>query len=315
MRTLIVALLLAGQAPSPIFRFEADGFWLNLHHFLYVLGRAQNQSPDMQRRAVVSAPADSRQGLNGQSENARRQWETAVAFYAGGLSKLDTVFDEKLVAVTNRMRVPPGAGAEALIVDDDLRATLRQAAEVYRQVWWPRHQAANRAHVQRLAALVDRHGDAVLRFITRAYEGAWPTGGYPVNISGYSNWAGAYSTSGGLLVMSSLDEGTRGSLSLEIIFHEAMHQWDQQMMARLSRLATQHQTPRPRDGITHALIWYTAAAAVKSAIPEHVGYAERNGLWNQAGVGSFRAALDAHWKPYLEGRGTLDDALVGLLKS
>ena len=99
------------------------------------------------------------------------------------------------------------------------------------------------------------------------------------------------------------------------MFHEAMHQWDQPMMARLSRLSKENQTAPPREGITHALIWYTAAEAVKSAMPKHVGYAESGGMWKQKGLGSFKAGLDAHWKPYLDGKSTLDAALVGLLKS
>lgn len=315
MRILIVSLLLAVQAPSPIFRFETDGFWLNMHHFLYVLGRAHNNAFDMQRRAVVNAPADSNQGLKGQSESSRRQWEDAIAFYANGLSKQDTVFDAALVGVTNAMRVPPDATAEALKLDPALLAVLVRAAPVYRATWWSHHRSSNRERVQELSKQLTQHGDRILAFITRAYQESWPKGGYPINMSGYSNWAGAYSTSGGLLVVSSLDEATRGPLALEIIFHEAMHQWDQPMMARLERLSKEHQTARPRDPITHALIWYTAAEAVKSVVPNHVGYAETGGMWQQKGLAGFKAGLDAHWKPYLDGKGTLDEALLGLLKS
>jgi hypothetical protein len=32
--------------PSPIFKLESDEFWLNLHHFLYVLGRAEATMAD-----------------------------------------------------------------------------------------------------------------------------------------------------------------------------------------------------------------------------------------------------------------------------
>jgi hypothetical protein len=196
-----------------------------------------------------------------------------------------------------------------------LLATLEQAAPIYRRVWWPRHQKANNDSVREFAGYLGEHGDKVLAYITKAYQEQWPKGGHQINVSGYTNWAGAYSTDGGLIVISSLDDGTRGSLGLESMFHEAMHQWDQPMMARLSRLSKEHQTPPPREGITHALIWYTAAEAVKSVISGHVGYAESGGMWRQKGLGSFKAGLDAHWKPYLEGKTTLDAALVGLLKS
>ena len=38
-------------------------------------------------------------------------------------------------------------------------------------------------------------------------------------------------------------------------------------------------------------------------------------MWGQKGLGSFKAGLDAYWKPYLDGKSTLDAALLGLLKS
>jgi hypothetical protein len=315
MRMLIVSILLVVQAPAPIFRFEADGFWLNLHHFLYVLGRDQNNAPDRQRRAVVQAPVDQANGLKGLSQSAIQSWEGAVRFYAGGLSKQDTVFDDQLVDVTNAMRVAPDATADALKVDPALRAELISASSTYRMVWWPKHRAENHARVRDLTKLIDQHGAAVLAYITRAYQEAWPRAGYPINISAYANWAGAYSTRGDLLVVSSLDEGTTGPLGLEIVFHEAMHQWDQQMLTRLERLSKAHGTPAPRSGITHALIWYTAAEAVRSVVPAHVGYAEAGGMWKQKGLGGFKAGLDTHWKPYLDGQGSLDAALLGLLKS
>ena len=315
MKLLIATLLLVAQGSGPIFRFEADGFWLNLHHFLYVLGRAQNGAPDAKRSAVVNAPADQVEGLKGLNEADRKAWTDAVTFYANGLGKLDAVFDRDLYNITNAMRVPPNATSKALKVDAALLATLEQASPIYRRVWWPRHQRENNARVRNYASQLEQNGNAVLAYITRAYALEWPRGGHLVNFSGYTNWAGAYSTGGGLIVASSLDEQTLGSLGLESIFHEGMHQWDQPMLARLVRLSKEHQTPPPRGGITHALIWYTAAKAVRSVIPSHRGYAETLGMWRQNPNGGFKAGLDTYWKPYLDGNGTLDDALVGLLKS
>ena len=315
MKLLIASLLLVAQASTPIFRFEADGFWLNLHHFLYVLGRAQNAAPDAKRSAVERAPADQAEGLKGLNEADRKIWADAVSFYANGLSRQDATFDREVFDVTSAMRVPPTATAKALKVDAALLATLEQAAPIYRRVWWPRHQKANNDRVREFAGQLGEHGDTVVAYLTKAYQERWPTNGFQINMSGYANWAGAYSTDPDLIVISSLDEGTRGSIGLEAMFHEAMHQWDRSMMARLSRLSKEHQTPPPRLGITHALIWYTAAEAVRSAIPAHPGYAEVLGMWKQKPNGTFKAGLDAYWKPYLDGKSTLEDALVGLLKS
>ena len=315
MKLLVVALVLIAQGSTSIFRFEADGFWLNLHHFLYVLGRAQAGMPDAKRRAVANAPVEQAMSIKGLNESDRLAWQQAVTFYAAGLSKQDTVFTGALIEVTNAMRVPGTTGAKDLKIKPDLIATLERAAPIYRRVWWPSHEQANHARVREYSRLLDQHGNKVRDYVTRSYQIQWPKGGYTINISGYSNWAGAYSTRGGLIVVSSLDEGTSGSLGLESMFHEAMHQWDDEMSARLERLSKEHRTPAPREGITHALIWYTAAEAVKSVIPGHVGYAEAGGMWKQQSLGSFKAGLDTHWKPYLDGKGTLDAALVRLLES
>src|SRR4030095_9378309 len=155
---LFIAMLLVAQASGPIFRFEADGFWLNLHHFLYVLGRAQNGAPDAKRSAVERAPADQAEGLKALNEADRKAWADAVTFYANGVSKQAAIFDLRLIDVTNAMRVPPTAGSKALKVDPALVATLERAAPIYRRVWWPRHQKANNDRVRAFAGYLGEDG-------------------------------------------------------------------------------------------------------------------------------------------------------------
>ena len=304
------------QAPAPVFRFQTDGLWLNLHHFLYVLGRADAQMPDRQRRAVAGAPADQERGLAALTDDQRLAWGAAVRAYASGMSRKDLVFDPDAVSTTGLLRqLADDAADSALPIDPALASVLRAAAPAYRQAWWPAHRAANRERAAALQSLVLRHGAAVLAFVTRAYQEAWPADGFPVNMSAYTNWAGAYSTDGQLLVVSSLDPGATGTQGLEIIFHEAMHQWDEAIQARLERLATAQGTPPPNDLLSHALIFYSAGEAVRRAVPGHQPYAEANGLWKQKGLGALKPALDGAWKPYLDGTGSLDAALTALLKS
>jgi len=321
-----VLLLAAGAGPAtagrhigqaqPIFRFMPDGFWLNLHHFLHVLGRAEAQMPDRQRRAVAAAPAEQAAGLAALTGAEQQAWSEVVTAYAAGPSRKDLVFDRDMVATTTAIqRAGSPASLAAAKVDPAVAALLDRAAPIYRAMWWPAHLKANTAQVVSLQALVDRDGAAILKYVTRAYQQPWPADGYPVNISGFTNWAGAYSTGDRLLVVSSLDPGTQGMQGLEIVFHEAMHQWDNPIHARLQRLARQHGTPPVQDLLTHAMIFYTAGEAVRTVSSGHVPYAEANGLWKQKGLGSFKAALDAAWKPYLEGKGTLDEALIALLKA
>jgi hypothetical protein len=73
-------------------------------------------------------------------------------------------------------------------------------------------------------------------------------------MSGFANWAGAYSTDGNLLVMSSLDEALRGGQGLEIVFHEAMHQWDSEVFSLLRDQARRIGKLVPRN-LSHAMIF------------------------------------------------------------
>src|SRR5439155_26194234 len=148
-------------------------------------------------------------------------------------------------------------------------------------------------------------------FATRAYGMEWPGEGFAVHLSGYSNWACAYSTTGNLLVVSSLDRALRGLPGLETAFHEGLHQWDRQMNDLLFAEARRTGKRLPPN-VSHGMIFFTAGEAVRRVAPDHVPYAEANGVW-QRGFERFKAPLDEVWKPYLDGKGTRDDAITALV--
>ena len=160
-----------------------------------------------------------------------------------------------------------------------------------------------------------KYGPQLLAYLTRAYQEPWMKGGFPVQVTAWSNWAGAYSTStaDSLLVVSTMNLGNQGLHGFEITFHEAMHQWDEEIDARLMTIARANKL-KFNDLLSHAMIFYTTGEAMKTVVGSHVPYAERNGIW-EGRMGVFKPALDAHWKPYLDGKTTLDEALLGLLKS
>ncbi len=311
VKTLLVAMVLAVQTVAPVFRFETDGFWLNLHHYLYVLGRVEVKMPDIQRDAVAGAPADEAVGLKTLGDADRQAWREAVTAYATGLSKLDTVFSRPLYVVTNALRrAPSDRPLTAVTIDPAVAAALERAAPIYRRVWWPRHRESNRRWLQSMQDPLKKYGPQLLAYATRAYQEPWMKEGFPVNVSGWSNWAGAYSTVDSLLVIATMNPGNQGLHGFEIMFHEAMHQWDEEIDARLLKIAKDNKL-KFNDLLSHAMIFYTTGEAMKTVVPSHVPYAEIAGIWNGR-MGSFKPALDAHWKPYLGGQTTLDAALLAL---
>jgi hypothetical protein len=139
----------------------------------------------------------------------------------------------------------------------------------------------------------------------------WPVAGFPVHVSGYSNWAGAYSTTGNLLVMTCQSSELQGLYGFETTFHEGMHQWDEQAFDALRGQAIKVNKFFPR-GLSHSMIFFTAGEAVRRVVPDHVPFAEKFGVW-QRGMAHFKRPLEEIWKPYLDGRGTLDEALAALI--
>ena len=311
VKTLLVAAVLVVQTATPIFRFETDGFWLNLHHFLYVLGRVEAKMPDIKREAVAGAPADEAEGLSTLSDADRQAWREAVSAYANGLSKLDMVFSRPLYDVTNALRrAPSDRPLAAATLDPAVVTALERAAPVYRRVWWPRHRESNRTWLQSMQDPLKKYGPQLLAYVTRVYQEPWMKDGFPVNLSGWSNWSGAYSTADSLLVIATQNPGNQGLHGFEIMFHEAMHQWDEEIDSRMKKIATANGL-KFNDLLSHAMIFYTTGEAMKTVVPSHVPYAEIAGIW-KGRMGAFKPALDAHWKPYLEGKTTLDEALLAL---
>ena len=320
---LLVALVAAGvtfpsvpaSAQIAIFRFESDEFWLNLHKFLYVLGRAQNKYADASREAVAGAPADADRGLASLTETDRKIWADAVTAYAQGLSRREPIFDRDLALLEGRLADIDDADlAEGANVDASLRAVLERAAPVYRKAWWPSHVAANRAWVSSTQQLLKAQGPVVLQFITRAYGLPWPASGYPVHVVHYALWAGAYSTYGDLLVVSSNSAaGMSGWSGLETVFHEGMHTWDDAIAVVLNAeaQATGRQLAR---NLSHAIVFYTAGEAVRRVAPAgYVPLADATGGWER-GMTGLKPALEEAWLPYLNGSGTRDAALAALVR-
>jgi len=316
--TLLVSLILAlpgfaqDRPAAPIFIFHTDDFWLSLHHFLYVLGRNENGAPDRTREAVAGAPDDAAQGLARLTPDEQRAWQEAVAFYAQGPSRKDVLFDDQLADEDVSLeRAGESATLDPAGIDPATLAALRKAGPIYRKAWWPAHHDANRKLDSALRALIARHGTTVQTYLTQAYQFPWMTGGFPVHLSGYADWAGAFSTSRGLLIVSSLDPTSAGDAGLETIFHEASHQWPIEEALQAEAKKQGKQVPRL---LPHAMIFYTAGEAGRSVVPGYVPTAQRLRLWDPRGLGAFREQLTGPWQAHLEGKTTRDEAIAAMFR-
>jgi hypothetical protein len=207
-----------------LFVFTTNDFWLNLHHYLYVLSRTRRRMPDATQPAVASAPDDERQGRLLLTDDERSVWDEAVTEYANGLSQRNSVFQPPLAPMTiNLANTGDVTGFPVLSFDAAARDVLEKAATAYRKGWWGRHRVMNEQYLGCLEQQIERDGPAIVQTLTRIYELPWPERPYPTHVVAYANWQGAFSFTGRLMVLSSNDNSLNDRwCPLESVFHEAM---------------------------------------------------------------------------------------------
>jgi len=299
-----------GAAP-PLFEMHS-GFWVNLHNFLYMQARARGgldrDAPEAARAASDSA------GFGRMPAAQQAAWEAARTYYARTLARRNPTFDSLHIRIKTELAARedrPSPGGAPL--DPALVALLEGAAPAYRSLWWPRHDAANRAWSDSVAPLLARHGSALAADLARLYRMPWPSAPIRVDLSAHTKVNGAYTTTRPPhIVMTSTDDAYRGARALEMLFHEASHTMDDSLTAALER-AWPAGAGRPPYDLVHTIIFYTAGELVRRRIPGYVPYAEHTGLWERSrSFARFLPAVRAHWRPYLDGRTTLEEAARAL---
>jgi hypothetical protein len=313
-----------GQPQSAsLFAFGTDDFWLNLHHFLYVLGRAHRGAPDAAQIAVAGAPDEEKQGLALLSDDERQVWDKAVQASADGLSRQSSVFQRPLSTMTIALgktgdvaAFPASLGP---MFDTAVREMLERAAPVYRKAWWARHHAMNQQYVARLQQQLDREGPAIARELSRIYQLPWPERPYPTAVVAYANWQGAFSYTGELMVLSSnANAQNEGWFPLESVFHEAMHQWDDKVDQAL-RVQAAGQGVAVAQDLSHVLLFYKVGYVLHQRHPGHEPLIDAANIWRGTLSGAtmpvarLRPQLEGAWKAYLEGTGTRDEAFAAMV--
>ncbi|HTP33157.1 MAG TPA: hypothetical protein VMJ75_13355 [Candidatus Acidoferrales bacterium] len=301
----------SGAALLKQFQFESK-LWPNLHHFLYILGRARNGAFDSGRVAVKQAPLDIA-GFDALPESQRKAWEHAVGVYQAQASPLDIGYGS-LVDVNSAVAdLPAGGGIEdAKEIPDELRAALAEAGAVYRGLWWPRHDAANLQWIAQLTPQVERYGPRIKERLATVFRASWPTLPLRVEAVAYADPRGGYTTADPpLITMSSLNPEHQGVDGLEQLFHECSHLMMHTVDTALRSRAKTAGKELSRD-VSHTILFYTVADTVRALIPGRVPYPDHYGVWNR-GWTRYRELLGLYWQPYLEGKSTMDDAIDRLV--
>ncbi|HXT18568.1 MAG TPA: hypothetical protein VN706_23270 [Gemmatimonadaceae bacterium] len=294
--------------PDPLFDFRVNP-WVNLHHFLYEAARGR-RGLDSGREGPRRAAADTA-GIGSLTARERGAWDRALNYYDRTFAQRDILFDTTLVAITDRLS---DLGASSPLadarLDSELTSVLAEAMPVYRVLWWPRHRAADSAWIASVRPYLARYGNAAAAREARAFATSWPDAPVRVDVSEYTSWAGAYTTTQPSRInMGAFDPMAYGAAGLKTLFHEVLHTMDDTLFAHFQAQARAERKRMRRDP-THVFIFYTAGETVAALIPGYIPFGERTGFWKRTNdMDGMRPLLARYWQPWLDGRGTFDAAL------
>jgi hypothetical protein len=302
---------------EPRLQFESS-FWLNLHNFLFKEAKRREGRDDDGAGARGNIQADTA-GLRALDQSERRAWDGALSYYAREIVSDRMYGGDSLVSrVNDRLAAARESSLQAAGLDSTLAATLTQVAPIYRAVWWPIHDAHDQAWIAASRGLVDRYGGCVFPQLQRTFKRPWPSTPIVIYATTYASWFGAYTTTvtGPRVTLSTNAIGNQETYALESILHESAHAaefLDASQATMAADAAKQGTTLEPQ--LSHVMLFYTTGEIVSSVIPSHIPYADRFGLWSQTPeMTRLKGALTIAWKPYLEGRSSLQQALDSVVQ-
>lgn len=90
---------------------------------------------------------------------------------------------------------------------------------VYRTMWWPAHDQANRAWIESLAPLLRRHEAALITMMEQLYQATWPAELKRIDLAAFGPLLG-YATPDGRVVLHTTAPENHGLYGLELLLHE-----------------------------------------------------------------------------------------------
>jgi hypothetical protein len=347
----LIALLVLGSAQVsakpqtnyaegslPVFELHS-GFWINLHHTLYHDAKLKSAPTptDIAGKSTGPTLKTTPGAKSALTPAEQRIWDDAVAYYAANYVSKDLLFSTELIELKDQLGdfedCDELSGRKRKFCDAGLPPKLTQVLEavapVYRVHLWPEHDRANRRWILRVAPLVREQGVGLSERLADIYQARWPRERIRVDVSGYANWAGAYTTVDPLRVtISSLDARNQGATALEVLFHEGSHGIAERVQTAIIRECHQRDKAIPRD-LWHALVFYTTGEVIRPVLGSpasgagdqessgqgsYTPYAVREGLY-QRGWSEYFKLLQRFWQPYLDGSASFDDAIARMVSS
>jgi hypothetical protein len=302
---LALAAAPAAQTPHAPASAEVERYhlqsnaWVNLHQRLMYEARFGDVPP--------------LEGLAGEQAAA---WKAAVDGYRAWLGKRSPIFDAELVALNRTLSETRGVRAPKNIPDAAAKA-LVPAMSLYEKQQWATDDRANRFWISIAQPLLASAASELIAAHERAYGVPFPKR-IRVDVVSYGWEFGAYTVGDGEAVhavIQSTDPGSQGFAALEALMHEPSHgivEPDQGAIGADLAHAAAELKVKPPYNLWHALLFYTSGELTRRAlaargVPSYTPVIQI-GMFDRQFKG-FREAFDTHWRAWLDGKTTREEAM------
>ncbi|HEU5180414.1 MAG TPA: hypothetical protein VFW45_06465 [Candidatus Polarisedimenticolia bacterium] len=300
--SLVASLLfLALAAPPEAVKVERyrlqSNRWVNLHQRLLYAARFEPSTP---------------KGLTSEETAA---WDSAVGVYRQFLGKRSPIYDRELIEMNAALSQARGTRPPETI-PEPARGALARAMTLYEKQQWAEDDFGNRFWIAVARPLLESAGAELLAAHARAYGVPFPKR-ILVDVAAFGWEFGAYTVGDSAsvhCVIQSTDPGSQGFAALESLMHEPSHGIVEPASgavgADLVKAAAELNRKVPYN-LWHGLLFYTAGELTRKALARRgVEYEPiiYRGMFTRVFVG-FQEPFEAHWRAYLDGKETREEAI------
>ena len=185
----------------------------------------------------------------------------------------------------------------------------------YERCRWAAQDAGNRRWIEHVVALLNVHERALGERLAQVYGASWAGAPYRVDVvESVGGNAQVFVPAGPHILISSSTPDNQDRAALEAVFHEGSHPLAGKMEEVVKRASSGRSNAVPSD-LSHAVIFYLTGETVRRTFEQAGGlytpWLYTLKLWPD----NVRDALPKALSPYLNGQGTLVEAIDNLVQA
>lgn len=291
-----------------------SNFWVNMHHFLY---KKAEQGKDRHWKGAFDDRV-----LNRLNDEEQEMLGNSLRFYKDNLIEKDLLFNDQLYWTKRalvRFEIDDILDHEA--IQPEHQQILNHTKNVYEKYFWEAHHNQNRLILEENLPLIKKIENEAFERIAGLAQHPWPEDKVRIDISYYSNWAGAYTTVTPIhAVITSQTEGPDGEWPefgwLELLFHEPSHAVispsHYTVANAIEKVSKELELEIPGN-LWHATLFYFSGKVVQDLLNEE-GIEYELLMVTHDIFSRYHAPVFEYLPAYIQGKESLEDALRKIIK-